>query len=183
MESIGFKEWALVCQALGSGEQNVILRKGGLAEGRAGFAFRHPEFFLFPTFFHAQTEMLRLAQSEPPTASSETVGIRFFAKVDDAQLVTEWQTAEALTPFHVLKPEVVRERFEYDDARGVHVAFVRVFRLAPGWNFPDEPRFGGCRSWVKLPQLPAGVVMQPVISDEEHGNRLSRFRAVIAAQN
>ena len=44
MESVGFKEWALVCAALGSGAQTLILRKGGIAEGRAGFAFKHPEF-------------------------------------------------------------------------------------------------------------------------------------------
>ena len=38
------------------GRQSVILRKGGIAEGRDGFAFRHREFFLFPTFFHEQVE-------------------------------------------------------------------------------------------------------------------------------
>ncbi|MBA2742902.1 MAG: DUF1802 family protein, partial [Chthoniobacterales bacterium] len=59
MESIGFKEWALVCDALGRGEQSLILRKGGIAEGRDGFAFRHSEFFLFPTFFHAQLGLVR----------------------------------------------------------------------------------------------------------------------------
>ncbi|MFL6569175.1 MAG: DUF1802 family protein, partial [Chthoniobacterales bacterium] len=37
MKSIGFKEWALVCEALGRGEQRIIIRKGGIAEGRDGF--------------------------------------------------------------------------------------------------------------------------------------------------
>jgi hypothetical protein len=45
MESIGFKEWAIVCQALGRGWQSIILRKGGIAEGRDGFSFQHGEFF------------------------------------------------------------------------------------------------------------------------------------------
>jgi hypothetical protein len=49
MESIGFKEWSLVCNALGQGTQSVILRKGGIAEGREGFSFRRREFFLFPS--------------------------------------------------------------------------------------------------------------------------------------
>ena len=31
MQSVGFKEWALVCQALGTGRQSIILRKGGIA--------------------------------------------------------------------------------------------------------------------------------------------------------
>ena len=50
--NIGFKEWTLVCDALGRGEQSIILRKGGIAEGRAGFRFQHPEFLLLPTLFH-----------------------------------------------------------------------------------------------------------------------------------
>ena len=44
----------------------MIIRKGGIAEGRDGFAFRHREFFLFPTFFHEQVERVRLADPELP---------------------------------------------------------------------------------------------------------------------
>jgi hypothetical protein len=42
------------------GRRSVILRKGGIAEGRVGFSFRHREFFLFPTFFHEQTVKVRI---------------------------------------------------------------------------------------------------------------------------
>jgi len=37
MESIGFKGWSLVCDAMAHGTQSIILRKGGIAEGREGF--------------------------------------------------------------------------------------------------------------------------------------------------
>ena len=47
--SAAFKEWAIVCEALGSGRQSILIRKGGVAEGRSGFAYEHSEFFLFPT--------------------------------------------------------------------------------------------------------------------------------------
>ena len=56
----GFKEWAVICRALAIGRQALILRKGGIAEGRAGFAFQHEEFFLFPTWFHEQLERTTL---------------------------------------------------------------------------------------------------------------------------
>src|SRR4029077_8093936 len=59
MESVGFKEWAVVCEALGRGRQSIILRKGGIAEGRDGFLFKHQEFFLFPTWFHEQPPKVR----------------------------------------------------------------------------------------------------------------------------
>ena len=68
MQRTGFKEWALVCEALGRGEQTILLRKGGIAEGREGFGFRHDEFFLFPTFFHEQLVKVRTPEAEIPMA-------------------------------------------------------------------------------------------------------------------
>jgi len=55
-----FKEWSLVCRAIGTGLTSLILRKGGIHEGRRGFHFDHDAFWLFPTSFHAQREQLRL---------------------------------------------------------------------------------------------------------------------------
>ena len=83
MESAGFKEWSLVCDALGRGRQSVILRKGGIAEGRGGFSFRHREFFLFPTFFHEQIAKVRIAAADIPAPGS-TIAIRWYAKVAGA---------------------------------------------------------------------------------------------------
>ena len=51
-----FKEWEAIVEALGQGAQIILLRKGGIAEGRAGFQAKHPKFWLFPTRFHQQWE-------------------------------------------------------------------------------------------------------------------------------
>ena len=56
---IGFKEWQVVCDALAEGRQTVILRKGGIHEGREGFSFAHERFYLFPTRFHATSEQVK----------------------------------------------------------------------------------------------------------------------------
>ncbi|MGI8891271.1 MAG: DUF1802 family protein [Chthoniobacterales bacterium] len=154
MQSIGFKEWALVCQALGEGKQRVILRKGGLAEGREGFAFRHREFFLFPTFFHEQTQRVRAVEAVLPAPLPNEIEIRYFARVEETRVLTDWAEVQLLAPLHIWNEEVVRERFDYDEAPGVHVAFVKVFRLEPVWRFPDAKSYGGCRSWVQLPVPP-----------------------------
>ncbi|HEX8280695.1 MAG TPA: DUF1802 family protein, partial [Chthoniobacterales bacterium] len=114
MESVGFKEWALICEALGRGEQSILLRKGGIAEGRAGFSFRHAEFFLFPTFFHEQIAKVRGNDRVVPEQRAGEIEIRYWAKVERSAVITSWETARALEPFHILEPEVVRERFEYD---------------------------------------------------------------------
>jgi hypothetical protein len=180
MQSVGFKEWALVCEALGRGDQTILLRKGGLAEGRDGFGFRHSEFFLFPTFFHEQIEKVQMADMGMPEARDGAIEVRYFAKLVEQREVTSWPNVAALEPFHVLQESVVRERFDYKQA-GLHVALVRVFRLAPGWIFPDAPAYGGCRSWVKLPGCPAETRFEPVLTDRDHQERVEMFDAVASA--
>src|ERR1700704_2034341 len=100
MQSVGFKEWALVCEALGRGEQTILLRKGGIAEGREGFGFRHSEFFLFPTFFHEQVVKVRTPNAEIPAGRQGEIEVRYFAKLDAQKEVTSWSVAAALEPFH-----------------------------------------------------------------------------------
>jgi hypothetical protein len=178
MQSVGFKEWALVCEALGRGEQTILLRKGGIAEGRQGFGFRHSEFFLFPTFFHEQTVKVRTTDAEILPASNGEVEIRYFAKLEAEREIAAWPTVAALELCHILQESVVRERFEYGGA-GLQVALVRVFRLQPRWTIANKPAYGGCRSWVQLPEAPAATAFEPVLTDEEHAKIAERFRAIV----
>ena len=95
--TVGFKDWSLVCAALGSGKQSLILRKGGIAEGR-----------------------------------------------------------------------------------GLQCAFGRVYRLEPQWTFPDRPGFGGCRSWVTLPEFPTdATALWPVLDDTQFSVLATEVRAAI----
>jgi hypothetical protein len=177
MQSVAFKEWALVCEALGRGHQAILLRKGGIAEGREGFGFRHSEFFLFPTFFHEQLGKVRTPGARIPAAREGEIEIRYFAKLEAQREITSWPIAAALEPFHVLEESVVRQRFEYKGA-GLHVALVCVFRLEPSWILEDKPAYGGCRSWVELPACPAETKFEPVLSDEDHEKVAERIRAL-----
>lgn len=176
MERIGFKEWAAVCQAIADGRQMVIIRKGGIAEGRDGFSFKHREFYLFPTRFHEEAEKITEPPFASPPDSFEDVTIKCAVTVEWSGPITDWSIAAALAPFHILREEVVRERFEYQDSPGVHVAFVRAFRLSPPWTFPNEKRFGGCRSWIELPERGDEPRLQSVLSDEEFDQQRERFR-------
>lgn len=182
MESAGFKEWAIVCQALGRGEQSVILRKGGIAEGREGFSFRHKEFFLFPTYFHEQIEKVRKIDIEFPAQAMDKIEINFFAKIELSYVIKSWEIAQALEPFHILRPEVVRERFDYDRSPGLHIALVRVFRIEPCWIFANAKSYGGCRSWVKLPKPPATLRFEPALGDGEHGRRRKAIIDLVRAE-
>src|ERR1043166_5463608 len=80
---IAFKEWAVVVDGLGRGDQIIILRKGGISEGRSGFQVEHNRFFLFPTLFHQQRECVQPAaqiryDALAPKLSPNSVLIEFF---------------------------------------------------------------------------------------------------------
>ena len=135
MESVGFKEWAIVCEALGRGEQSIILRKGASRKASDGFSFRHAEFFLFPTYFHEQLENIWETSVAIPEPNEYQVPLRFFAKVEHALTIESWTGTAALAPFYILGESVVRERFEDKRAVGIHVVFVRVFRVPAGMGF------------------------------------------------
>src|SRR5207244_11867275 len=105
MESVGFKEWSLLCDALGRGRQSVILRKGGIAEGRGGFSFRHREFFLFRTFFHEQVAKVRIASADIP-APDNTIAIRWYEKVEGTLRIDSLAIEAALALLHMPSPAV-----------------------------------------------------------------------------
>ena len=190
--SIGFKEWTLVCDALGSGAQSIIIRKGGIAEGRAGFRFEHPEFFLFPTLFHEQIAKLKLPPDTalPALRSDGEHEVTLRVRVEWTQDVGDLSVVRRLAPFHIWQDSEIEKRFQYElpsarraggegGTQGVSVAFVRVEKLSAPFVFPDSPKFGGCRSWIPLPDLPAGITGVPVIGDGVHRAREAEIRALL----
>lgn len=154
---IAFKEWQVVCDALASGRQKVILRKGGIHEGREGFSFAHEEFLLFPTRFHATAEQIR--EGDPGPAMPEwkigdKVTITHKARAIRAVTLTDWAEVAALEPLHIYTAKTVRDRFDWEGkgmaAGRIHVAYVEVEPLPAPLIFGYESKYGGCRSWVKL---------------------------------
>jgi hypothetical protein len=83
-----------------------------------------------------------------------------------------------LRPFHILDESVVEERFRYDEVLGIHIGFVRGFRLASPRRLTMQKTFGGCRSWLELPGLEDAELV-PVISDEEHAARRDALQALL----
>ena len=114
----GFKEWSLVCAALGSGEQSIILRKGGIHEGQRGFWWQHDRFYLFPTHFHEQEKSFpwphsAASQVLPEHPAEHTISL--YAEVVFKAQLTSWDRVAALKAFHFWTEEAIRERFDYTD--------------------------------------------------------------------
>ncbi len=168
-----FKEWAIVCASVERGETSLIFRKGGIAEGPNGFEFKHRSFYLFPTFFHEQIERTRLGRERDIAPRTDPVAISVFVDVEFVTRVRDLSLLQSLEVFHVLQPSVLEERFHYDGQDGLYVALVRAFRVSPVWELPFRPAFGGCRSWITLPDAPADLQMESVLGDEEQAQRRS----------
>lgn len=158
--AIAFKEWQVVCAALASGRQSILLRKGGIHEGRQGFSFAHDSFFLFPTRFHAQGEQVREGEVKvmPEWQVGDELTITHHAEALWAVTLTDWKQVAALEPHHIYSEATVRDRFDWEGkgmaSGSIHVALVRVTKLAEPWKLPYQTSFGGCRSWIQLPEPP-----------------------------
>ncbi|MDF1849854.1 MAG: DUF1802 family protein [Verrucomicrobiales bacterium] len=176
---VAFKEWQLVADALVAGEQSVILRKGGISEGKSGFQWLHDRFFLYPSLFHEQTEQVKPGSEgknrelKDPASTIEgfehPVVFSVFVETLKTGRLTNWEDVLRLDPYHIWKEEIIRERFEWGDEPGISYAVVRAFSLPDPWILEDRKTFGGCRSWFGLP------------TDEGGGwqDRLSRAEATV----
>ena len=152
---VAFKEWKVVCDAVAAGEQSVILRKGGIAEGKSGFQWIHERFFLFPTGFHQQVDLVRSAEHpglpQPgEEGKSSVIPITLFVETIATGRLTDWEAICEWEPFHIWTRECIRKRFEWGEEPGISYAVIRAFRLHEPYLLPNRKSFGGCRSWVDL---------------------------------
>lgn len=182
---IGFKEWAVVVEALGAGEQILILRKGGISEGRRGFQVEHAEFFLFPTIFHQQREAViphwqeRYDQLAAQPRDPNRIRLEWFAHVVSWRRLETLASAERLHGQHIWRDDLIAQRFEWGTEKNIHALAVRVFRLPQPVELPVLEEYGGCKSWITLEEdLPTDGAT-PVLSKEAFNEKLNQFHAAL----
>ncbi len=188
-----FKEWADICDLLAGGKTSVLIRKGGIHEGRDGFSFKHDKFLLFPTGFHQQENGLNAdalaalgdtSRIHRPVEQEVDVTFEIFAVAGFAQLVRDKTIVDSLAPHHVWTSQVVDDRYSYSEkleADCLSIAFVRIYKLARPWIVPYQRNFGGCRSWLDMENAPVDLLegMAPVISDDEHLRRAAAVKKLL----
>lgn len=188
-----FKEWADICDLLAAGETSLLIRKGGIHEGRDGFSFKHNQFLLFPTGFHQQENGLSdealaalsdVTRIHHPVEQELDVTFEIFAVAEFAQLVRDKSIVDSLAHHHVWTPQVVDDRYSYSEkleADCLSVAFVRIYKLAQPWVVPYQRKFGGCRSWLDLENAPTDLLdsMTAMITDDEHQRRADEVKQLL----
>ena len=174
---VAFKEWAVVCEALARGRQTIILRKGGIHEGREGFRVAHSQFWLLPTKFHASPDALVPEASELMAAAetmnkADTFLVRHFAVVERVIELAREEEALALAGLHLWSESTVRQRFHYKNP-GLFCLAVRVFATNEVHGITDTPAIAGCRSWVELPTALSTDGLTPAVDDDRFAEMLS----------
>lgn len=182
---VAFKEWAVVVDALGRGEQIIILRKGGISEGRGGFQVEHPQFLFWPTLFHQQRDnVIAPAQSRfdeiaPGLPSPEILRLEYFAEVRHWERLESLDAARRLQGQHIWREEVIAERFDWGKQKAIFALAVRVHRLPQRIELPVRPEYGGCKSWIELAEEISTSGSEPVLSDEAFAEKLKRFKQAL----
>lgn len=182
---IAFKEWLIVVDALGRGEQIIILRKGGLVEGAGGFKAEHSRFLLFPTLFHQQREsvvssaQLRFDEITSSLPPKDCVRIEFFCELAAWQRLDFLAAAERLRDQHIWRDEVIAQRFDWGKDKNILALAVRVFRLPEVVELPMLEHYRGCKSWIALAQNISLDGAIPVLSDTGFAQKLALFRSAL----
>ncbi|HEU0318387.1 MAG TPA: DUF1802 family protein [Solirubrobacteraceae bacterium] len=198
---IAFKEWAVPVRARAEGEQLITLRKGGVREPGKHFRVEHERFFLYPTFDHQRSDLVReshqpelrraleegvWADGEPsvhqlhhgPTVQPpDRVRIRAWAEIAAQYTITDPRVVDALSPFYVWTPDYAEKRLEWKRRHPLHVLLLRTYRIPRPVTVKVKDEYAGCRSFLEL-QRELPFEGTPVLSDEEFGRAAEEIEAI-----
>jgi hypothetical protein len=161
------KEWASAIAALGSGEQVILIRKGGIADPKFGLEASH--FYLFPTNFHEG--------GAPPTPAA--VPITHWCEVVHTWELRDLEALLRLEPQVVFDRNTLETRYRFRPDQAIHVIGVRTFALPSPASVPMTQRYEGCRSWVSLDEEIDIDGSRPVLSDAQLQTRIEAVSATL----
>ena len=182
---IALKEWAVAIEALASGNQIIILRKGGIHREDKEFRVLHPEFLLYPTYEHQKTELVKSDQKDKLRETVETnksqdrLCLSYWCEVTHKFQVSEPEMLGRLNEHHIWEANYASSRLHWRPKQPLTVAIVRVHRIGEPQYLDILPEYGGCKSWVTLNQeVPLGS-MKPVIESDEYLYKVEKIQSLL----
>jgi hypothetical protein len=192
-------------RALAEGEQLLTLRKGGIREPEKHFKLNYQRFFLYPTFDHQRTDLVReshrpelsraleegvWSDAEPhPQALNrgetltqpDRVRIRAWAEVADHFTISDRRALDALSPFYVWTTDYAEKRLAWKRRHPLHVILLRTYRIPRPVTVKVRDDYAGCRSWLEITRdLPFEGT--PVLSDEEFGRAHEEIASIASGR-
>ena len=161
------KEWASVIEALGRGDQIVLIRKGGLAD--QNFGVEAARFYLFPTNYHDA------GGSEP-----SHVHITHWAEAVSTWQIRDVDLLQRLETLTILDREVIDTRYRFRPDQAINVIAVRAYRLANPADVIMKPEYSGCKSWVSIDEEIDIDGSVPALRDDEMQSRIAAIDALLS---
>ncbi|HSP34099.1 MAG TPA: DUF1802 family protein [Thermoanaerobaculia bacterium] len=156
------KEWSSVVEALGRGDQVVLIRKGGIAD--PSFGVEAQQFYLYPTYFH---------QGENEHRPS--VDVTHWCEVVRTWTLRDRDALERLEPLVAIPRETLEARYRFRPDQALHVIGVRTFALPKPARVAFREPYAGCLSWISLDDEIDVDGSTAVLADEALQARLSQI--------
>lgn len=186
MWNVGLKEWSVTVDAIGRGEQTVLLRKGGIREDGRHFKIEHDQFFLYPGHFHEGEALLKpekrdLLNGTHPDDFNDMVTLSVFAEIEEVIEVASEEQVRALEPFHIWSDKFAAKRFNWKPRHPLNLIILRAHVLQQPQALMVMPEYGGCRSWVTFVEdYPVGVT-SPAMPDRRFKAQVNAIKDALAA--
>src|SRR3954471_9116291 len=181
--NVALKEWASVCSALEEGRQMVLLRKGGILEAIGGFELEHPQFFLFPTYLHQNSQMLKEAERKRLVVLKEEpaeIVLSSAATVSDVIRLRDRAQMDRLENEHIWTSPLIDMRFNYRPQNPLYLLILRAYRLAAPITIQNTQEYAGCKSWVPLSEQIETAGAQAVVDADQFEARRSAIKKLLA---
>lgn len=163
------KEWSNVIDALGRGEQVVLVRKGGIAD--ADFGIEAQQFYLYPTYFHQ-------GESEHRAA----VDVTHWAEVVRSWTLRDLDLLVRLEPHVVLPRQTLETRYRFRPDQALLVIGLRTWRLARPATVRFRDDYAGCRSWLSVDEEIDTAGSTQVLTDGALNAKLDAVDAALTVE-
>ena len=158
------KEWSNVIEALGRGDQVILIRKGGIAD--PSFGVEADRFYLYPTYFHQ-------GENDPRTE----VAITHWCEVVETWSVRDAAALDRLAAYVAVPRETLDARYRFRPDQALHVIGVRTFALPKPAIVKYRDDYGGCRSWVSVDEEIETDGSTPVLGEATLRAKLNEIAA------
>jgi hypothetical protein len=161
----------VACEALGRGQQILLLRKGGIREEAREFKVMHREFLLYPTYEHQAADLLKPWARDDldvvirTQARDGLVEIRYWASIAEAFEVSEPGPLLAVSSQHLWSDTYASQRLRWRPTKPLQLLALRVYRLSPPVFLPVLPEYAGCTSWLTLAEPVSIAGLQAALDD------------------
>ncbi len=169
------REWSSVVDSIAAGRTHVLIRKGGIAEGRDGFQLKRSFFGLLPTLFHQ-------VKSAQPQASAPTPpsAVSILCQLVEAWSVPSTISLDRISGFHEYSADQLVTRQQYKPERPVNLIVIRPFRLRQPLHIEAGQVKTVCRSWAEVPLTGGLGGIDPVIDVETADRTIAEVRRLLA---